>query len=160
MYPNSSKCLSEERDHRQTCCPLRVSLRSLQLVGREAVASKERPARELRVQRKSSQTTGFRCGDQKVHRMLLLSCYILGHYGLIDSRKSPRSPVLSPSPAGDETEPSSPAALNFRLDLKSHDFSVLNVFGSRAQMRIVKHSGTGIVMIQKVSESSQNIVKF
>ncbi|VUC32531.1 unnamed protein product [Clonostachys rosea] len=40
--------------------------------------------------------------------------------------------------------------LNFRLDLKSEDFSILKVFGERAQMRVVRHRVTGSTMIQRI----------
>ncbi|CAG9988874.1 unnamed protein product [Clonostachys byssicola] len=40
--------------------------------------------------------------------------------------------------------------LNFRLDLKTADFSVLKVFGERSQMRVVRHRVTGSMMIQRI----------
>ncbi|CAI6089062.1 unnamed protein product [Clonostachys chloroleuca] len=40
--------------------------------------------------------------------------------------------------------------LNFRLDLKTADFSILKVFGERGQMRVVRHRVAGSMMIQRI----------
>jgi len=49
-----------------------------------------------------------------------------------------------------ETDKRVAEEVNFRWDIKSSDVSVIKILGSRGQLRVIRHPGTGKAMVQRV----------